>query len=169
MILPDYLEHSLDVVFCGTAAGNASAGLGHYYAGRGNKFWGVLSEVGLVAEGLGPESDHRVVEYRIGLTDLVKLHSGNDNTLRRPMYDVTGFEAKIQRFAPRYAAFNGKRAAAAYLGLRDTGAIQFGALDRSIGDTALYVLPSTSGSASGVWDIGYWRRLATLIAKTRST
>src|SRR2546423_3578454 len=149
MILPDYLALSLEVVFCGTAAGNASAARGHYFAGRGNRFWTVLSDVGFVSERLGPDSDHRVLEYRIGLTDLVKLHSGNDDALHRDMYDVRGFERKIQGFAPRYLAFDGKRAAAAYLGMRNTSVIGFGTLDRTIGHTTLYVLPSTSGSANG--------------------
>lgn len=37
-VLPDLLRPGLRVVFCGTAAGAASALSGAYYAGRGNRF-----------------------------------------------------------------------------------------------------------------------------------
>ena len=46
-MLPDYLSPGLKVVFVGTAAGERSAARGHYYAGRGNKFWELLWEAGL--------------------------------------------------------------------------------------------------------------------------
>jgi double-stranded uracil-DNA glycosylase len=118
MILPDFLKPCLDVVFCGSAAGNASASRGHYYAGPGNKFWTVLHTAGLTSERLRPDSDRRVTEFGIGLTDLVKLHSGNDVALRASMYDVPDFVRKIEVCAPRFLAFNGKRSAAAFLGLR---------------------------------------------------
>jgi len=38
-VLPDYPAPNLMVVFVGTADGERSASVGHYYAGRGNKFW----------------------------------------------------------------------------------------------------------------------------------
>src|SRR2546427_10087333 len=44
--LPDLLAPSLRVVFVGTAAGRESAAK-CYYAGRGNRFWRTLHEVGL--------------------------------------------------------------------------------------------------------------------------
>jgi TDG/mug DNA glycosylase family protein len=37
--LPNVLGPGLDVVFCGTAAGDRSAAFGCYYAGPGNKFY----------------------------------------------------------------------------------------------------------------------------------
>ncbi len=45
---PDYLAPNLRVVFCGTAAGNRSAEVGHYYAGPGNEFWPLLYRSGIV-------------------------------------------------------------------------------------------------------------------------
>jgi len=46
-ILPDVLKPGLKVVFCGTAAGNRSAKIKAYYAGRDNQFWAVLHRIGL--------------------------------------------------------------------------------------------------------------------------
>jgi double-stranded uracil-DNA glycosylase len=53
-ILPDVLAPNLKVVFCGTAAGTQSAEVGAYYAGRGNKFWRTLYEIGLTPRQLAP-------------------------------------------------------------------------------------------------------------------
>ena len=45
--LPDQLQPHLRLVFVGTAAGQRSADMGHYYAGPGNRFWRTLHEVGI--------------------------------------------------------------------------------------------------------------------------
>jgi TDG/mug DNA glycosylase family protein len=165
MTLPDFLKPSLDVVFCGTAAGTESASRGHYYARPNNRFWTVLHSVGFTSERLRQHEDYRLTEFGIGLTDLVKLHSGNDVALRSGMYDVPGFICKIETCTPRFVAFNGKRAAATFLGLCTTACVAYGALERTIGRTRLFVLPSTSGSANGAWDIQHWHSLAELIAQ----
>lgn len=164
MILPDYLDNGLHAVFCGTAAGNRSAAVKHYYAGRGNKFWRMLFEIGLTTERLMPDQDSRIVEHGLGLTDLVKHHSGNDDTLRREMYDVAGFEQKILRHAPRFVAFNGKEAPSIYLGIPKR-TLRPGLQERRIGQTQLFVLPSTSGSANGSWDEAPWHEFVALIVK----
>ena len=54
LVLPDVLGTGLNVVFCGTAAGSASAHAGAWYAGPGNKFWGTLHEVGFTPYRLAP-------------------------------------------------------------------------------------------------------------------
>ena len=38
--------------------------------------------------------------------------------------------------------------------------IDYGEQSHRIGDTAIHVLPSTSGSARGFWDEGSWRKAA---------
>ena len=71
-VLPDYLKAGLKLVFVGFNPSLRSAELGHYYAGRGNQFWPFLFEVGLTDRRLTPEEDHRILDYEIGLTDIVK-------------------------------------------------------------------------------------------------
>jgi double-stranded uracil-DNA glycosylase len=163
MILPDYLQPGLKVVFCGTAAGITSAERGYFYARPGNQFWPILHRAGLTTRLLRPEDCHRVFEFGIGLTDLVKHHSGNDSTLTRDMFDVPGFEDKIRTHAPRFVAFTSKEAAAAYFGLRSTGKITYGLHERTIGTTRLMILPSTSGQARKYWDEQPWHDLAALV------
>ena len=86
-ILPDVLMSGLKIVFCGTAAGNESARQGAYYAHPGNKFWRTLHVIGLTPRKLRPAEFAEVLEYGIGLTDLAKYVSGNDDTLSPRDFD----------------------------------------------------------------------------------
>ena len=113
-VLPDLLRPGLRVVICGSAAGAVSAARGAYYAGPGNKFWRILAEVGLTPRRLDPGEFREVLNFGIGLTDLVKTHSGSDAVLPREANDVAGLIARIRSVRPRLIAFNGKRAAAAF-------------------------------------------------------
>jgi TDG/mug DNA glycosylase family protein len=164
ILLDDLLRPGLRLVICGTAAGERSAKLGAYYAGPGNKFWRVLHEVGLTPDrALIPSEFRELLSYGIGLTDLAKGVSGMDHTLMRHLFDPARFRLAVGQFAPRALAFNGKKAASVYLA-RPTKLIGYGRQAERIGETALYVLPSTSGAASGAWSIEPWRILAADVA-----
>src|SRR5690554_3183033 len=115
MILQDLLQPNLDIVFCGTAAGEVSAKKQAYYAGPGNQFYPVLFKAGLTSKLLQPQEYEQLLEYNIGLTDLVKLASGNDNVLNKRDYDVAGFSKKIFIYQPKVLCFNGKKAAAEFM------------------------------------------------------
>jgi TDG/mug DNA glycosylase family protein len=155
--LPDVLAEGLRVVFCGSAAGARSAQVGAYYAGRGNKFWQTLYMLGLTPRLLQPGEFPLLPQYGIGLTDIAKLYSGADSGLRRAHFDAAGLRYKIERYAPRAFAFNGKKAAQAFYGRQQ---VDYGQQAERIGETTLFVLPSTSGAASGFWDVAQWERLA---------
>lgn len=156
--LPDVLRPGLRIVFCGSAAGAASARAGAYYAGPGNKFWDVLHRTGLTPRRLAPAEFPSLPEFGIGLTDMAKHYAGADSGIRRAHDDPAALKAKIARFRPALLAFNGKRAAKAFVG----GDIGYGRLDLTLGDTVLFVLPSTSGAAARYWDERPWRTLAAL-------
>ena len=70
-MLKDVWAENLDVVFCGTAKGKASALKGYYYAGPGNKFYGILHSANFTPKRLLPAGCYSINEYGIGLTDLV--------------------------------------------------------------------------------------------------
>jgi hypothetical protein len=78
IVLEDLFTKDLRVVFCRTAAGTRSAQLQQYYAGRGNKFWKILAQVGLTPKVLLPSEYRELLAYGIGLTDMVKGQSGGD-------------------------------------------------------------------------------------------
>jgi TDG/mug DNA glycosylase family protein len=161
MILPDVLNRGLKVVFCGMAAGNKSAARSQYYAGRGNKFYQVLHQIKLTPTQLNPSEFLELPKYNVGLTDLAKKAYGNDDLLNKNDFDVNGFKLKIQEFEPQIVCFNGKAAASIFVyGTKSkTGKIDYGFLPLSIGETKLYVAPSTSGSANSSWDIKKWQDL----------
>lgn len=164
-VLPDVLAPGLKVVFCGTAVGNRSAAVRAYYAGKGNQFWAVLHRVGLTPRVLEPSEYDRLLEYGIGLTDLAKNVFGNDDELFSDSFDVAGLRRKIEMFAPRVVAFNGKRAAEKFLGRKGIE-IQYGLQPERVGKTIVFVLPSTSGAARCYWDERYWFELAGYVLTT---
>lgn len=162
MILKDLLQPNLDIVFCGTAAGEVSAKKQAYYAGPGNQFYPVLYRAGFTKNLLQPQQYEQLLEYNIGLTDLVKFTSGNDNALSKRDYDVASFIKKILKYQPKVLCFNGKKAAAEFMGTK-TKIISYGFMAGTIGETRLVCAPSTSGSARRFWNEGVWVGLKSLI------
>ncbi len=158
-MLDDLLIPNLRLVVCGTAAGRRSAELKQYYAGRGNKFWRVLAEVGLTPHVLLPSEYRHLSRYGIGLTDVAKGQSGSDSEIDFGRADPMAVHIKIQAITPRVLAFNGKKAAQTFFGVKS---IEFGLHRERVGDTLLFVVPSTSGAANASWDIEQWRALAEL-------
>ena len=161
-ILPDVLQPGLKLVFCGTAAGKRSAAERAYYAHPGNLFWRALFEAGLTPRQLTPAEFPLLPQYGIGLTDLAKRHSGNDNELPRDAFDVPALLAKIERYQPNLLAFTSKYAARAALG----HPANYGLQHETLGNTQLFVLPSPSGQARGHWDLTHWQMLADYVRKS---
>ena len=156
MILPDVLTYNLKIVFCGTAASKKSKLLKSYYAGPGNKFWKTLHEIGLTTKLLKPQEFKRLLDFDIGLTDICKTDYGNDNELDTSKYDVGGFNLKILKYKPKIICFNGKNAAKAYLNQKKVG---YGYQDNGVGDSKIFIAPSTSGAANGFWNLNIWKNL----------
>ena len=155
-VLPDVLRPDLQIVFCGTAAGTASARAKAYYAGPGNRFWRTLHETGLTPAELAPAEFARLPEYGIGLTDICKVLHGSDLEVGTVEFDSAGLETRVAAAEPANLAFNGKNAARGALE-RDVG---YGPQPERIGGAVVWVLPSTSGAARRFWDIEPWRDLA---------
>jgi TDG/mug DNA glycosylase family protein len=156
-ILPDLLRPGLELVFCGTAAGERSAREGAYYAHPGNLFWRALYEAGITPHRFGPAEFPGLLDLGIGLTDLAKRHSGNDADLPRDAFDAPALVAKIEAFRPHLIAFTSKTAARAALG---RPIVAYGPQPERIGITEVHALPSPSGQARRHWNMGPWRQLA---------
>ena len=161
-MLRDCLSTNLRLVICGTAAGTVSAARGQYYAGPGNKFWRTLHDVGLTPRRLDPSEYRLLLGHGIGLTDIVKRQAGMDREIDFRRSGREELRGKILRCRPRILCFNGKRAAQEYLRRRR---IDFGRQEEGIGNTRLFVAPSTSGAANAYWDIRYWHRLGELASE----
>ena len=141
-ILPDYLPMRPDILFVGINPGTYSAQQGHYYARLTNRFWWALHAAGLVPLPLSPREDCRVVEFGLGLTDLVKRPTNSAAQVRGAEFAVgrQALTGKIRRIEPLIVCFNGL-----------TGYQQFfqehtqpGRQTRRLGSARVFVLPSTS-------------------------
>ena len=161
-VLPNVLEPGLKVVFCGTAASTRSAAVGAPYAGPGNRFWDILYAAGFTPRRLDPLEFRTITAYGLGLTGMAPNRVGNDDILRPEDFDPAGVRAKIEQFQPRVLAFVGKRAAQEFLGRKD---IVYGLQPERVGQTELFVLPSTSGAARRYWDEAPWHALAAHVNK----
>jgi double-stranded uracil-DNA glycosylase len=165
-VLQDVLQDGLQVVLCGTAVGTASAIAGAYYAHKQNKFWTILHETGLTPARLQPHQFPDLLRYRIGLTDLVKTHSGMDHQVR------AGFGAdararlrgSILACRPRFLAFTSKAAGENFLG----GKRDYGEQVECLADVRIWILPSTSGAANGSWQPEVWHRFADCVRAAAS-
>lgn len=159
MILPDLLMNNLNVVFCGTAPGNKSAERKAYYAGTGNLFYPTLAACEFTPRILKPHEFSELLNYNIGLTDLAKLTFGMDKDLKENDFDVKSFIQKIETYKPKVICFNGKEAAKVFFGLKSTKMIDYGLQNALIGNTKIYVAPSTSLQAIAYWDEGIWQSI----------
>jgi double-stranded uracil-DNA glycosylase len=102
-MLPDLLRPNLSVVFCGTAAGTVSAEAEAYYAHPHNKFWSIVHETGLTPVKLKPHEFGKLLDFKIGLTDLVKDVHGNDGVVRRAsVADRAALRTKIETLKPSF-------------------------------------------------------------------
>jgi TDG/mug DNA glycosylase family protein len=107
--LPDYLPPHPDILFVGINPGAYSAQQGHYYARATNRFWWALHASGLAPIPLSPHDDWRVVEFGLGLTDLVKRPTNSSSQVRHQEFldGRQGLAAKIRRVEPLIICFNG--------------------------------------------------------------
>ncbi len=151
------LAPNLQIIFCGTAAGNESARQGAYYAHPGNKFWRTLYQIGLTPHQLRPAEFPTVLHYGIGLTDLAKFVSGGDDQLQAGDFDVPALERKLLQFKPRVLAFTSKNAGSIFYRSRK---IALGRQPEPFGRTIVFVLPSPSGLAIRSWAVHHWQAAA---------
>jgi len=108
--LPDHLRKGMKLVIVGCNPTDSSVRFGHYYAGRDNSFWPTLFDSGVIPEPFDYHDDKRVIEFAIGLTDLVKKPSKTPDILSREDFAEGRIvlSQKLEEFAPRVVAFNGK-------------------------------------------------------------
>jgi TDG/mug DNA glycosylase family protein len=144
-VLRDYLRIGLDLVFVGFNPSLKSAEVGYYYAGRNNQFWPFLYESGLTNRLLKPEEDHLLLDYGIGVTDIVK---GRATRGIGPLTDdeyVCGFDVlkkKLRKFKPHVVCFNGKSGYVKVIKEKRAYGLQEETLEGAI----LFLAPSTSGA-----------------------
>jgi mismatch-specific thymine-DNA glycosylase len=108
--LPDYLRRGMRLIVVGCNPADRWARAGHYYAGRNNPFWPLLYDSGILPESLPYTDDKRLIEFGIGLTDLVKRATRETGQVERQEIAEGRIllAQKIEEYGPRVVAFNGK-------------------------------------------------------------
>lgn len=158
----------MKLVIVGFNPGERSARVGHHYAGRGNQFWPLLYESGVVPEPLEYADDVRLPQFGVGLTDLVKRPTkGIEEIQREEFAEGRVLLAKrLEEFTPRVVAFNGKLAYENFAGRP----CKLGLQKERLYGARVFVLPSTSGQNAGVSQaqkLRYFRQLAQLLKRMK--
>jgi TDG/mug DNA glycosylase family protein len=135
-------------VFCGINPGFVSAAAGAHFANPRNDFWRLLHDAGFTPRLLAPKEQFEVLEFGIGLTNAAARTTRGSGDLRRG--DFSGSVERLSELAeelrPRWLAFVGKEA---YRGtFRERP--ELGEQRRGLGETRLFVLPSTSPANAAV-------------------
>lgn len=147
--MPDVLASGLRCVFCGINPGRRSAAAGAHFANPRNDFWRLLADSGLTPRLLDPSEQRELPALGYGLTNAAYRTTKGSGDLRRG--DFAGAAERLERLAsdlrPGAIAFVGK---AAYQGAFGLARSELGLQERILGETRLFVLPSTSPANAAV-------------------
>jgi G:T/U-mismatch repair DNA glycosylase/ADP-ribose pyrophosphatase YjhB (NUDIX family) len=127
-----------------------SAAARAHFANPRNDFWRLLHAAGFTPRLLAPEEQFDAPRYGIGLTNAALRTTPGSGDLRRA--DFAGAAERLERLAeelwPKWIGFVGKEAYRGAFGER----AELGLNERRLGETQLFVLPSTSpANAAVLW------------------
>jgi TDG/mug DNA glycosylase family protein len=164
--VPDVLAPGLRIVFVGINPGRVSAAAAAHFANPRNDFWRLLHAARLTSRLYEPQEQFALLDEGIGVTNAAARTTPGSGDLRKS--DFAGaadrLEALARTLKPAWIGFVGKEAYRGAFGERP----QFGAQERRLADTRLFVLPSTSPANAAVpWDerLRWFRDLADLSAR----
>ena len=144
--LRDRIRPGVEVLFVGINPGVRSALTGHHFAGFSNRFWKLLYEARLVPQPISFRDDDRLPDWGYGITNIIARATPGIDTLRPHEY-VAGRKrlvAKVRRFRPRVVALVGVTVFRAMFP-EHKGRVDLGLQQPTLGDSAVFVLPNTSG------------------------
>lgn len=160
--IPDVLGPGLRVLFCGINPGRVSAAAGAHFANPRNDFWRLLHAAGFTRRLLTPAEQFDLLKDRIGVTNAASRTTPGSGDLRKA--DFEGSAERLEQLAatlkPEWIAFVGKEAYRGTFGERP----ELGEQQRRLGETRLFVLPSTSPANAAVpWNerLRWFAELAT--------
>jgi TDG/mug DNA glycosylase family protein len=144
--VPDVLAPDLRCVFCGINPGRVSAAAGAHFANPRNDFWRLLHDAGFTPLLYEPAEHFGLLALGYGITNAAYRTTPGSGDLRCGDFDPARLERVAEEFHPRAIAFVGKEAYRGLFGERP----ELGPQPRTLGSTALYVLPSTSPANAAV-------------------
>ncbi len=146
--VPDVLAPRLRVVFCGINPGRVSAAARAHFANPRNDFWRLLHAARFTSRLYEPSEQLSLLEEGIGVTNAAYRTTPGSGDLRRA--DFAGSAQRLGRMArdlrPAWLGFVGKEAYRGAFGERP----ELGLQERTLDETRLFVLPSTSPANAAV-------------------
>jgi TDG/mug DNA glycosylase family protein len=153
----------MKLILVGCNPTDRSARVGHYYAGRMNEFWPLLYDARIVPELLEAKDDKRVIEFGVGLTDLVKRPTRTIDEIERHEFAEGRIllAHKLAEYAPRVVAFNGKLVYEKFAQTKCTLGLQ----KKKLYGADIFVLPSSSQNTGQGVKRRYFRQLGELLRR----
>jgi TDG/mug DNA glycosylase family protein len=145
------LAPGLDVVFCGINPGRVSDAAAAHFANPRNDFWRLLHAGGFTPRLYDPSEQFALLQLGIGITNAAYRTTAGSGDLRAADFEGSG--GRLERLAadlrPKAIGFVGKEAYRGAFGERAGHGLQ----ERRLGETTLFVLPSTSPANAAVpWE-----------------
>jgi TDG/mug DNA glycosylase family protein len=123
-----------------------SAAAAAHFANPRNDFWRLLHAARFTSRLYAPDEQFEVLREGIGLTNAAYRTTPGSGDLRKGDFDRARIERVALEFRPRWLAFVGKEAYRGLFAERPEPGVQ----PRTLGETQLYVLPSTSPANAAV-------------------
>jgi double-stranded uracil-DNA glycosylase len=146
--VPDVLGPGLRVVLVGINPGRVSAAARSHFANPRNDFWRLLHAARLTSRLYEPAEQFALLEEGIGVTNAAYRTTPGSGDLRRS--DFLGSAERLEQIAddlrPGWLGFVGKEAYRGAFGERP----ELGLQKPTLGETRLFVLPSTSPANAAV-------------------
>jgi len=139
--LPDYVAAEMGVLICGLNPSLHSADLRVGFGRAGNRFWPAALASGLVSIDRDPID--ALQTHRVGMTDMVKRASTRADALTRDEYrwGLDRLDGLCEWLRPAVVCMVGL---AGWRSATDRKAVA-GLQEKRLGDSLVYVMPSTSG------------------------
>jgi double-stranded uracil-DNA glycosylase len=140
----DVIAPGLKILFCGINPGLYSGAVGHHFARPGNRFWPALHLGGLTSRRLFPQEELTLLDYGLGITNLVERATATAAELRKEELTSGGIKLKekILLYKPKVLAVLG---IGAYRLVFNNPKAEIGPQPIIIAETAIWALPNPSG------------------------
>lgn len=140
----DVIAPGLRVLFCGINPGIRSGATGHHFAHPGNRFWPALHRSGFTPRRLAPSEQHELLNYGLGITNLVARTTARADELTADELREGGrnLTRTLAEYRPRWLAMVGITAFRAAFG-KPKAAV--GPQDEQVSGVDVWLLPNPSG------------------------
>ncbi|WP_286228825.1 G/U mismatch-specific DNA glycosylase [Neobacillus mesonae] len=141
----DRLKENLNILFVGFNPSIRSSETGHHFANPSNRFWKILYEAGLTLRKLEPLEDDCLLEWNMGITNIVARPTKAADEITKDEYKQGReiLKQKIARLRPKIVCFVGK---GVYLQFSRQKSAPWGMQKEAVVDGTIdFVAPSSSG------------------------